>query len=133
MWHAASVAEEGGKLRPLVWVGTSLRDLKWFPDEVQDEIGYGLFLAQSGDRHRKAKPLKGFGGAGVLDMISDHQGNTYRAVYTVRLVHAVYVLHAFQKKSKHGIETSKRDLELIRQRLKEAEQMDAQATSGGKV
>jgi phage-related protein len=127
------VAEARGKLRPLVWVGTSLRDLKGFPDEVQDEIGYGLFLAQSDDKHRKAKPLRGFGGAGVLEMISDHRGNTYRAVYTVRLAHAVYVLHAFQKKSKHRIETSERDLELIRQRLKEAGQMEAQTISAGKV
>ena len=125
------MAEERDKLTPAVWVGTSLEDLKKFPDEVQDEIGYGLFVAQMGDKHRKVKPLKGFMGGGILEMISDHRGNTYRAVYTVRLIHAVYVLHAFQKKSKKGIETPKRELELIRQRLKQAEQMDADATSGG--
>lgn len=88
-------------------------------------------MAQMGDKHRKAKPLRGFGGSGVLEMISDHAGDTYRAVYTVRLVHAVYVLHAFQKKSKKGTETPKRELELIRQRLKQAERMDEGAPSGG--
>ena len=126
------MAEEGRKPWPAVWVGTSLEDLKKFPDEVQDEMGYGIFVAQMGDKHHKARPLKGFKGGGVLEMISDHQGDTYRAVYAVCLVHAVYVLHAFQKKSKKGIETPKRDVELIRQRLKRAEEMDAEATSGGK-
>lgn len=116
----------------MVWVGTSLEDLKKFPAEVQDEIGYGIYLAQMGDKHHKAKPLKGFKGGGVVEMMSDHQGDTYRAVYTVRLVHAVYVLHAFQKKSKKGTETPKRDVDLIWQRLTRAEHMDAEATSGGK-
>ena len=106
-------------------MGTSREDLKQFPDDVQDEVGYGLFLAQAGDKHHRAKPLKGFAGAGTMEMISDHRGATYRAVYTVRLVHAVYVLHAFQKKSRRGIKTPKRELDLIRQRLKEAEAADA--------
>jgi phage-related protein len=114
-----------------VWVGTSLEDLKRFPDEVQDEMGYGLFLAQVGNKHRKARPLKGFAGARVLEMISDHRGDTYRAVYTVRLKHAVYVLHAFQKKSKQGVKTPKSDQDLIRQRLREAEALDAQAILAG--
>ncbi len=125
------VAGEERKPRPAVWVGTSLEDLKMFPDEVQDEMGYGIFVAQMGDKHRKAKPLKGFKGGGVLEMISDHRGDTFRAVYTVRLVHAVYVLHAFQKKSKKGIETQKRDMELIGRRLKRAEEMDSESTAGG--
>lgn len=132
MWHGTVVGEEGRKPRPAVWVGTSLEDLKRFPDEVQDEMGYGIYLAQMGDKHRKAKPLKGFKGGRVLEMISDHQGDTYRAVYTVRLVHAVYVLHAFQKKSKKGVETPRRDVELIEQRLTRAAEMDTEATSGGR-
>lgn len=114
-----------GKPRPLVWIGASREDLKEFPDEVQDQLGYGLFLAQAGEKHQRAKPLRGFGGAGTLEMIADHPGDTYRAVYTVRLTHAVYVLHAFQRKSKRGIATPQRDLDLIRQRLKEAEAADA--------
>jgi phage-related protein len=121
----------GGELKPLIWIGTSREDLKEFPDEVQDEMGYGLHLAQVADKHPRAKPLKGFAGAGVLEMISDHRGDTCRAVYTVRLKSAVYVLHAFQKKSKCRMETPKRDLDLIRQRLRRAEEVDAEATSGG--
>jgi phage-related protein len=125
------VAAAGGELKPLIWIGTSREDLKEFPDEVQDEVGYGLYLAQVADKHPRAKPLKGFAGAGVLEMISDHRGDTYRAVYTVRLKQAVYVLHAFQKKSKRGIGTPRRDLDLIRQRLRRAEEVDAEATWGG--
>jgi phage-related protein len=113
-------------------MGTSLRELRKFPQEVREEIGYGLYLAQLGDKHQKARPLKGFGGSGVLEVISDHRGDTYRAVYTVRLARAVYVLHAFQKKSKKGIETSQRDLDMIRQRLRDAEEADGEMTSGGK-
>lgn len=86
--------------------------------EVQDTFGYALHLAQVGCRHRQAKPLKGFGGAGVLEVVEDHDGDTYRAVYTVRHVTAVYVLHCFQKKSTTGIATPKPDMELIQARLK---------------
>jgi len=114
-------------------MGRSREDLKRFPDEVQDEMGYGLFAAQADEKHPRAKPLKGFGGAGVLEMISDYRGDTYRAVYTVRLLHAVYVLHAFQKKSKRRMGTRKRDLELIRQRLALAEEADARLTSGART
>jgi phage-related protein len=88
------------------------------PADVQDTFGYALHLAQAGDRHSQAKPLKGFGGAGVLEVVEDHQGDTYRAVYTVRYASAVYVLHCFQKKSISGIATPKPDLDLIRARLK---------------
>jgi phage-related protein len=98
---------------------------------VRDEIGYGLFLAQVGEKHPRAKPLKGFAGAGVLEMMSDSRGDTYRAVYTVRLKKAVYVLHAFKKKSKQGIQTPRRDVELIRERLKRAKEFDSEATSRG--
>jgi phage-related protein len=108
-------------IQPLVWVGPSLSDLRALPDPVQDAVGYALFVAQSGSKHPSAKPLKGFGGAGVLEVIEDHDGSTYRAVYTVRFTDAVYVLHVFQKKSKRGGATPKHEMALIRARLKEAE------------
>ena len=88
------------------------------PDDVQDTFGYALHLAQAGSNHSQAKPLKGVGGAGVLEVVEDHQGDTYRAVYTVRYAAAVYVLHCFQKKSTHGIATPKPDMDLIEARLK---------------
>jgi len=91
------------------------------PGEVQSEVGYALYLAQRGDKHASAKPLKGFGSAGVLEVVEDFDGETYRAIYTVRFVHAVYVLHCFQKKSTHGIAMPKPDWELIQRRLKAAE------------
>jgi phage-related protein len=112
-------------IKSVVWVGPSLRELRALPDEVQDKLGYALFAAQAGGKHPSANPLKGFGGAGVLEIVEDHDGDTYRAIYTVRLSNAVYVLHAFQKKSKKGIATPKRELELIRARLKEAEVLHA--------
>lgn len=92
------------------------------PEEVIDVFGYGLYLAQIGRKHDQAKPLKGFGSAGVLEIVEDWEGSTYRAVYTVRFELAVYVLHVFQKKAKRGIATPKSDLDLIRQRLRVAEQ-----------
>ncbi len=91
------------------------------PDDVIDVFGFALHLAQAGKKHDQAKPLKGFGGAGVLEVVEDHLGDTYRAVYTVKIADAVYVLHCFQKKSKQGIETPKHDLDLIRERLKAAQ------------
>ena len=86
-------------------------------------MGYALYVAQRGGKHRHSKPLSGFGGAGVLEVIGDFRGDTFRAAYTVRLAGAVYVLHAFQKKSKTGAETPRQDIELIQQRLREAEQI----------
>jgi phage-related protein len=106
-------------LKPVIWLGDSLRELKTFPAAVQDEMGYAIYLAQRGDRHVSAKPLKGLG-SGVLEVVSDHRGDTFRSVYTVRYVDRVFVLHAFQKKSKSGITTPKADVELIKQRLKRA-------------
>jgi phage-related protein len=106
-------------LKPVIWLGDSLRELKTFPAAVQDEMGYAIYLAQRGDKHVSAKPLKGLG-AGVLEVVSDHRGNTFRSVYTVRFAGRVFVLHAFQKKSKSGIATPKADVELIKQRLKQA-------------
>ncbi len=110
-------------IKPLIWVGSSKKDLLALPDEVVDVFGYGLHLAQLGLRHPDAKPLSGFGSAGVLEIVEDWRGDTYRAVYTVRIKSAVYVLHVFQKKSTRGIATPKADMELIRERLKTAESM----------
>jgi phage-related protein len=108
-------------LKPVAWIGRAKEDLTAFPGEVMGAIGYALFEAQKGNKHPSAKPLHGFGGAGVLEIVEDHDGDTYRAVYTVRLAGRVYVLHAFQKKSKRGIETPRAELALIRARLKRAE------------
>ena len=91
------------------------------PEEVQDVFGYALYLAQIGKKHEDAKPLKGFGSAGVLEVVEDWHGDTYRAVYTIRFAAAVYVLHVFQKKARKGIETPKHEINLIRERLKAAE------------
>lgn len=91
------------------------------PDDVVDVFGFALHLAQTGKKHEQAKPLKGFGGASVLEMVEDHLGDTYRAVYTVKIAEAIYVLHCFQKKSKQGIETPKHEMDLIRERLKAAQ------------
>ena len=107
--------------RPLFWLGASRKTLGAFPEEVKDVMGYALHLAQAGEKSPAAKPLKGFGGAGVLEIVDDHDGDTFRAVYTVRFAEAVYVLHAFQKKSKSGIATPARDIETIKARLKAAE------------
>ena len=109
------------QIKPLRWVGASKKDLLAMPDDVIDVFGFALHLAQAGKEHDQAKPVKGFGGAGVLEVVEDHLGDTYRAVYTVKIADAVYVLHCFQKKSKQGIETPKHDLDLIRERLKAAQ------------
>lgn len=110
-----------GDRRPLVWVGSALSDMRRFPAAAQRALGYALHLAQTGDKHPDAKPLKGFGGAGVLEAVDDYDGNTFRVVYTVRLGERVYALHAFEKKSKRGIATPQKELELVRRRLREAE------------
>src|SRR5215210_636127 len=110
-------------LKPLVWVASAKKDLLSLPADVVDTFGYALHLAQTGKKHDQAKPLTGFGSAGVLEVVEDWRGNTYRAVYTVRLAAAVFVLHVFQKKSKRGIATPKQDLDLIKDRLKLAEQI----------
>jgi phage-related protein len=111
------------ELRPLVWLGNTKKDLGVLPEEVIDTFGYALHLAQTGKKHEQAKPLRGFGSAGILEIVEDWRGNTYRAVYTVRFAGAVFVLHVFQKKAKSGIATPKQDIELIRERLKAAEQI----------
>tara|TARA_B100001123_G_scaffold382018_2_gene452857 strand:- start:4487 stop:4858 length:372 start_codon:yes stop_codon:yes gene_type:complete len=108
--------------KDLAWIGSSLDDLKAFPEAVRQDVGYALHLVQHGEKPVSAKPLKGFKGAGVLELVERHDGDTYRAVYTVKLAGRVYVLHAFQKKSKKGIATPKPEIDKIKQRLAVAEQ-----------
>ena len=110
-----------GKEKPLEWIAGSYKDLMALPPNVRQRFGYALSLAQMGDQDDAAKVLKGFGGAGVLEVIEDDAGGTYRAVYTVKFAEAVFVLHCFQKKSKSGIATPKADMDIIRARLKVAE------------
>jgi phage-related protein len=106
--------------RPLIWRGASKADFMAFPRTVQREMGYALFLAQMGERHpTRVKTLGAFGGATVIEVKESHDGNAYRAVYTVRYADAIYVLHAFQKKSKKGIATPKAEMDLIEKRLKD--------------
>jgi phage-related protein len=107
-------------MKPLHWIGSSRRDLLALPYAVQADFGYALYEAQMGGKHPNAKPLKGFKGASVLEIVESHDGEAYRAVYTVKLADAVYVLHVFQKKSKRGIATPKAELDIIVQRLKVA-------------
>ena len=107
--------------KPLEWVGSSYKDLMSLPEDVRRLFGFALSLAQAGDKHDSAKVLKGFGGAGVLEVLEDDIGGTYRAVYTVKFAQAVFVLHCFQKKSKRGIATPKEDMDIIHARLKIAE------------
>lgn len=107
-------------LKPLEWVGSSKMDLIGLPESVRKEFGHQLHLVQAGERPIGAKPLRGFGGASVLELSSDFDGNTIRAIYTVRFPRSVFVLHVLQKKSKKGIATPKADLEVLKQRLKSA-------------
>ena len=104
--------------QPVWWVGSSKRDLKTFPRPVQRHIGRALFAAQSGEEYPSVKALKGFAGRALLEIVAPHEGDTYRTVYTVRFHDAIYVLHAFQKKSKTGIKTPQVEVDLIRERLK---------------
>jgi phage-related protein len=108
-------------MKPLFWIASAKKDLLAMPEEVRDTFGYALHLAQAGGKHAQAKPLTGFGSAGVLEVLEDSDGGTYHAVYTVHLGNAVYVLHCFQKKSTRGIATPKPDRVLIQIRLKAAE------------
>jgi phage-related protein len=107
--------------KPLYFIASSWKDLKALPGQVQDTFGTLLLDVQYGETPDSAKPLRGFGGAGVLEIVEDHDGDTYRSVYTVNFRHAIYVLHVFQKKSKQGIATPKRDLDLVRRRYHVAE------------
>jgi phage-related protein len=115
---------------PLEFIGSSKGDLSGFPDDVKRSIGLALRTAQKGGKHPDAKPLKGFKGAGVLEIMSDFDGNTFRAVYTVRLRGVIYVLHAFQKKSRKGIKTPLNEMEKVKSRLKDAEVLHQIAMEG---
>jgi phage-related protein len=112
--------------KPVFWIASSRKDLKKFPKGVRQTVGQALFDAQKGEKHPDAKPLKGFHGAGVLEVVDDDDGNTYRAVYTVKFAGIVYILHAFQKKSKSGSKTPPEEIEKVKTRLKEAEKHYAQ-------
>ena len=109
------------EVKPVYWVGSSLDDLKTCPENIMDQIGFAVHLAQIGDKHPHAKPLKGFSGVGVLEVVAQDDGNTYRAMYTVKFKDAIYVLHVFQKKSRKGIETPKEHMDLVKSRLRMAQ------------
>ncbi len=109
-------------MKPLAWIGSAKDDLLGFPGDVIREMGHALYLAQIGAKHAAAKPLKGFGGAGVLEIVEDFDGSTFRAVYTVKFAEVVFVLHAFQKKSKKGIATPKPEIEKVKARLRQAQE-----------
>ena len=110
-------------IKPVIWVGSSREDLKEFPDSAQDKIGRALLKVQYGSKPTSARVLSGFHGAGVLEIKADYDGDTYRAIYTVRFTERIYVLHVFQKKSRHGIQTAKQDIDLVQARLERAEAM----------
>lgn len=109
------------KIKELIWTGSSRKDLKAFPPEVKDVMGFALFQAQLGGKAGSAKALSGFGSANVLEIVEDFRSDTYRAIYTVRFADVIYVLHAFQKKSKKGVATPKPEIDLIKRRLRLAE------------
>lgn len=119
-------------LKECWFVGSSRKDLAAFPDVVRSEFGHALHEAQCGLEPYAAKALKGFGGRGVLEIIENHDGDTFRAVYTVRFAGVIYVLHCFQKKSKRGIATPQHDVELIRARLRDAEVLHQTRTEKGR-
>jgi len=109
-------------IKQLYWVGSSKKDLMALPEIVRDVFGYALHLSQIGKKHPQAKPLKGFGSAGVLEIVEDYRSDAYREVYTITLSNVVYVLHCFKKKSTIGIQTPKRDMDLIIERLRAAQE-----------
>lgn len=119
---------ESGSLKNVIWIASSLDDLRGFPEPVKQSMGFAIFQAQCGGKHPQAKPLKGFKGGGVLEAVEDFDGDTFRTVYTVRFSDVLYVLHAFQKKSKRGIATPKHEIDLIKSRLKMAEQLHESMT-----
>ena len=119
--HTMEMMQERS-LKPIIWIGSALKDLKQFPKVVQGNIGYALYLAQTGTKCASAKPLKGFKGAGILEIVEDFDKETYRAIYTVKFADTIYVLHAFQKKSKQGIATPKQDIDVVKVRLKQVQE-----------
>ncbi|MCI0638264.1 MAG: type II toxin-antitoxin system RelE/ParE family toxin [Gemmataceae bacterium] len=123
---ATNVESEPRRPKPVFWIASSRKDLKKLPKAVRRTFGQALFDAQTGGKHPDAKPLKGFHGAGVLEVVEDDDGNTYRAVYTVKFAGVVYVLHVFQKKSKSGVRTPEEEIEKVKTRLKQAEKHHAE-------
>ncbi len=121
LWYFHHILLMSAAIKPVSWVASSYKDFRTFPDPVQDTVGFALYQAQIGGKSVNAKPLKGFGGAGTLEIIANHAGDTFRAVYTVKFATAIYVLHVFQKKSKTGVKTPAEDMELIARRLRVAE------------
>jgi phage-related protein len=119
-------------VKDIEWVGRSREALREFPQDVRRTMGFALREAQRGDKNERAKPLKGFGGAGVLEIVDDFDSDTYRTMYTVRFVDTVYVLHAIQKKSTHGIETPQREMDTVRRNLVRVEQVEAERTKARK-
>ena len=113
-------------MNKVAWLGSSRDDLLEFPEKARKDVGFAIYVAETGGKHPKSKPLKGFQGAGVLEIVESHDGNAYRAVYTVRFEGWLYVLHCFQKKSRTGISTPQSDMELIRRRLREAQEQHKQ-------
>lgn len=109
-------------MKIIYWVGSAKDDLLGFPQKVREEMGYALYVAQKGSKHPSAKPLKGFRGAGVLEVVENYNTNTYRLIYTLQLKKNIYVLHAFQKKSKQGISTPQHDMDVVEKRMKQAEE-----------
>lgn len=110
-------------MKEVVWMGSSLEDLCEFPEDVQDEIGYALYQAELGLKAKNAKPLTGID-SGIMEIVSDHDKNTFRAVYATKIGEVIYVLHGFQKKSTKGISTPKKDINLIEHRLKDAKRIE---------
>ena len=111
------------RLRPVTWVGSSRHELASFPKPVRRDMSQALYAAQRGETDPAAKPLKSFGGARVMEIVDRHDTNTYRAVYTVQVAEAIYLLHAFQKKSTKGVATPKHEIDLVRRRLADAERL----------
>lgn len=115
-------------MRPVNWVGPSRDEVHALPPDVEDMVGYALYLAQLGEKHPDAKPLSGFGNAQIIEIVADHEGNAYRAVYALKFPDAIYVLCAFQKKSTHGKRTPQRWMELVRSRLRQAAEAAKETT-----
>jgi len=109
-------------LKPVAWIASSLKDLRAFPEELRDDVGFSLYQAQLGRKPADAKPLRGFGSANVLEIVASGDDRTYRAVFTVQFADIIYVLHCFEKKSRSGIATPRQEIDLIKARLKLAEQ-----------
>ncbi len=121
-WVGLLVMEATPRPKPVRWIGSSLEDVRAFPEAVRLRVGGALWDAQIGSKASWVKPLRGFGGGSVLEVVDDYDGDTYRAVYTLRFSGVIYVLHAFQKKSKTGISTPRTEIALVEQRLKRAKE-----------